>query len=131
MGISSLDDELKLNVGGSKTYYIAVWLSENNQDQTDTDKGEFGGLVRFEDFNGQGVTATFKEFDKDYCTNEGITKLSDCLLITEKYSNTVNDAKEYISSKKADFNKTAPVSTYTEKNREKYYTNSNGVFTAN
>ena len=130
MGISSLDDELKLNVGGSKTYYIAVWLSENNQDQTDTDKGEFGGLVRFEDFNGQGVTATFKEFDKDYCTNEGITKLSDCLLMTEKYSNTVNDAKEYISSKKADFNKTAPVFTYKEK-IEKNIINSNGVFTAN
>ena len=128
MGTSSLDDELKLNVGGSKTYYIAVWLSENNQDQTDTDKGEFGGLVRFEDFNGQGVTATFKEFDKDYCTNEGITKLSDCLLMTEKYSNTVNDAKEYISSKKADFNKTAPVSTYTEK-KESNLTNNNGVFT--
>ncbi len=130
MGTSSLDDELKLNVGGSKTYYIAVWLSENNQDQTDTDKGEFGGLVRFEDFNGQGVTATFKEFDKDYCTNEGITKLSDCLLITEKYSNTVNDAKEYISSKKADFNKTALVFTYKEK-IEKNIINSNGVFTAN
>ena len=128
MGTSTLDDELRLNVGGSKTYYIAVWLSENNQDQTDTDKGEFGGLVSFEDSNGQGVTATFKEFDKDYCTNEGITKLSDCLLITEKYSNTVDEAKEYISTKEADFNKTAPVSTYTEK-KESNLTNNNGVFT--
>ena len=128
MGTSTLDDELRLNVGGSKTYYIAVWLSENNQDQTDTDKGEFGGLVSFEDSNGQGVTATFKEFDKDYCTNEGITKLSDCLLITEKYSNTVDEAKEYISTKEADFNKTAPVSTYKEK-IEKNLTDDNGVFT--
>ena len=128
MGTSTLDDELRLNVGGSKTYYIAVWLSENNQDQTDTDKGEFGGLVSFEDSNGQGVTATFKEFDKDYCTNEGITKLSDCLLITEKYSNTVDEAKEYISTKEADFNNTAPISTYKEK-IEKNLTNDNGVFT--
>ena len=128
MGTSTLDDELRLNVGGSKTYYIAVWLSENNQDQTDTDKGEFGGLVSFEDSNGQGVTATFKEFDKDYCTNEGITKLSDCLLITEKYSNTVDEAKEYISTKEADFNNTAPISTYTEKIEENV-TSNNGVIT--
>lgn len=129
MGISSLEENLKLASGDSKTYYIAVWLSENNKDQRETDKGTFGGMVNFADSNGQGVTAVFHEFDKDFCTNEGITKLSDCLLVSEKYSNSVEDAKTYISSKVADFNNPAPISIYTEK-KESNITNSNGVFSS-
>lgn len=126
MGTSILEENLRLLVGGSKTYYIAVWISENNLDQRETDRGTFGGLVNFEDSNGQGVTATFKEFDKEFCTNEGIDNLSDCLLISEKYSNSVDDAKTYISSKSANFNNTAPISTYSEQ-KTSNLSNSNGV----
>lgn len=127
MGTSILEENLKLTTGGSKTYYIAVWISENNNDQRETDRGTFGGLVNFEDSNGKGVTATFKEFEQDYCVNAGIDKLSDCLLISEKYSDSVDDAKGYIATKVANFNNTAPIMIYNE-DKESNVTNANGVF---
>lgn len=42
--ISNLDLEPK----ASKTWYIALWLSEIDADQREMDKGEFGGEVKFE-----------------------------------------------------------------------------------
>lgn len=115
MGTNVLEDKLYLEVGDTRIYYIAVWISENGTDQRETDKGQYGGIVEFRTSNGQGVTASFGKFDNDYCTNNGITKLSDCILITEKYSDTVDEAKTYISSKVADFTNTAPIITYSAK----------------
>lgn len=113
METTILDKNFSLTSGEKKTYYIAVWISENGMDQRQTDRGLYGGVVNFYNSFGEGVTTHFGSFDKDYCSNNGITKLSDCLLITEKYSSTVDDAKMYIASKVADFTNTAPIITYT------------------
>ena len=115
LGTSILDENINISSKSSKTYYIALWLSETNKDQSNTDYGKYGGLVEFTDANGLGVTATFKEFDKDYCTNNKINNFSDCLLLSEKYSSSVNDAKTYISNKTANFNNIAPLTTYEER----------------
>ena len=51
------EDNYLLNVGSSVDYYLLVWVNESEDVQTDM--GTFGGTVRFEDENGQGVTSTF------------------------------------------------------------------------
>ena len=126
-GKSPLVSNLSVEAHGSKEFYIAVWISETNNNQIDTNTGTYGGEVEFTDINGVGgVTATFKEFDKNYCSNNNITSLSDCLLISDKYSGTLDDAKTNISSKAVDFSNTEPVITY-EENKETNITNNNGV----
>ena len=118
METTILDRNFYLESGDTKIYYIAIWISENGRDQRETDKGVYGGIVNFYNSNGEGVSAFFGEFDENYCTNNGINNLGDCLLITEKYSETVEDAKTYISTKVADFTNTAPIITYSEKVEE-------------
>ena len=57
---SSFDDfesSYLLKSGNSVTYYILVWINENEEEQTDT--GTYTGTVKFEDENGKGVTSTF------------------------------------------------------------------------
>ena len=126
-GKSPLVSNLSVEAHGSKEFYIAVWISETNSNQIDTNTGTYGGEVEFTDINGVGgVTATFKEFDKNFCNNNGTTNLSDCLLISDKYSGTLEDAKTYISSKTPNFNDMSPLITYEEK-KESNITNSNGV----
>lgn len=112
METSFIEKNFYLASGELKIYYIALWISENGLDQRETDKGTYGGIVNFYNSIGEGVTAHFGSFDEDYCSNNGFTKLSDCLLITEKYSSTVDEAKTYISNKVADFTNTAPIVTY-------------------
>ncbi len=52
---------------------------------------------------------------KDYCKNNGFSKFSDCLLVSEQLSNDVESAKKAIEDKgAATLSKTAPVVTYTE-----------------
>lgn len=130
MNTSILDKNFYLETGSTNIYYIAVWISENGRNQLQTDTGTYGGIVDVRTSHGEGVTATFGEFDDDYCINNGITSLGDCILISEKYSETVNDAKTYIASKEADFTKTAPVITYTE-SVEKNVTGSEVVIATN
>ena len=130
-GKSPLVSNLSVEAHGSKEFYIAVWISETNSNQIDTNTGTYGGEVEFTDINGVGgVTATFKEFDKNFCNNNGTTNLSDCLLISDKYSGTVDDAKTNISNKTIDFNSTAPVITY-EEGREENVTSSSVISTTN
>ena len=45
---STLVTELSMASKEEKIWYIAVWLGEIDADQTNTDKGEFGGTVTFE-----------------------------------------------------------------------------------
>ena len=111
---STLEKNFSIAPNETKEYYIALWISENGQDQLKTDVGVYGGLVEFRSSNGTGTTATFGDFDSDYCTNNGITKLSDCLLITDKYANSTEEAKADIETKVANFNETAPYITYTK-----------------
>ncbi|MBQ8681658.1 MAG: hypothetical protein IJ509_01965, partial [Bacilli bacterium] len=130
MDTSILDENFYLESGDNKIYYIAVWLSETGVDQRNTDRGVYGGIIDFHTSKGEGVTASFGKFDEDYCTTNGITKLGDCILITEKYSETVDAAKVYISSKQADFTETAPIITYIEK-KETNITGTNVTSTSN
>ena len=111
---SNLEKNFSISPNETKEYYIALWISENGKDQRKTDMGVYGGLVEFNSSNGNGTTATFGDFDSDYCTNNGITKLSDCLLITDKYANSTEEAKADIETRVANFNETAPYITYTK-----------------
>lgn len=53
--------------------------------------------------------------ENNYCINNGFNKLSDCMLVMEKYSQTVDDAKSYILSKGTpDFSKIEPSTTYVD-----------------
>ena len=64
--------------------------------------------------------------ENNYCLNHGFDRLSDCILVMENYSNSVEDAKEYISSKgNGTFSQMAPTITYRETTTE--VSNSNGV----
>lgn len=54
---ASFVDNYLLTSGSSVDYYILVWVNESDTNQTD--EGSYSGTIRFEDANGQGVTATF------------------------------------------------------------------------
>ena len=103
MNEAVLEDNLTMNSGEVKEYYIAVYIQETNVDQKVTDKGNFAGTVTFE------VDAP------NYCVNSKVNNLGDCILISEKKSKDVSEAKSYISNKKADFNNIAPLTKYVEK----------------
>lgn len=62
----------------------------------------------------------------DYCLDNNFNKLSDCMLVNEKQSPTVNSATTYIANKgSVDASKTAPIITYKETNSE--VSDENGV----
>ena len=103
MNEAVLEDNLTMNSGEVKEYYIAVYIQETNVDQKVTDKGNFAGTV------------TFEVDDPNYCVNSKVNNLGDCILISEKKSKNVSEAKSYISNKKADFNNIAPLTKYVEK----------------
>ena len=63
------------------------------------------------------------------CMDMGITSLKECMLVMDTTTNDVDSAKLYISSKKADFTKMAPVINYIE--RRSVVTNENGIVTTN
>lgn len=65
--------------------------------------------------------------EDNYCIKNGITKLSDCMLVMENYASTPDDAKSYIESKgNATTNQTAPTITFQETSSEVSNT-TNGV----
>lgn len=51
------EDKYLLNSGSSVDYYILVWINETEGEQNDM--GAYSGTVKFEDSNGDGVTAEF------------------------------------------------------------------------
>lgn len=56
---SILESTVSINIGETKTFYFALWISEINEDQSYKDYGNFRGIVTFKDSNGNGATATF------------------------------------------------------------------------
>ena len=50
-------DKYLLYSGSSIDYYILVWINETEDEQNDM--GAYSGVIRFEDSNGDGVTAEF------------------------------------------------------------------------
>ncbi len=66
--------------------------------------------------------------ENNYCLNHGFDRLSDCILIMENYSTTMEDAKSYITSKgEGKFDQIAPTITYRETTSE--MNNNNGIIT--
>lgn len=54
---NSFVDNYLLTSGNEVTYYILVWINEIDEIQYDS--GSYTGVVKFEDSNGEGVTAEF------------------------------------------------------------------------
>jgi hypothetical protein len=66
-------------------------------------------------YNNGSLSGSITVPENNYCINNGFNKLSDCMLVMEKYSQTVDDAKSYILSKGTpDFSKIAPSTTYVD-----------------
>ena len=56
---TTLDTGASLTASGSKTYFVMIWISNLESDQTSTDTGSFTGSVTFNSADGAGVSATF------------------------------------------------------------------------
>lgn len=54
---ASFIDSYLLESGDSIDFYILVWVNESEEEQLD--EGSYSGVVRFEESNGNGVTAAF------------------------------------------------------------------------
>ena len=54
---ASFVDDYLLMGSSSVDYYMLVWVNETETVQND--QGGYSGTIRFEDSNGQGVTASF------------------------------------------------------------------------
>ena len=81
--------------------------------------------------NGNIVQEYNKQIDvigNNYCLNNGFTKLSDCILVTENLAKNVNSAKTYINSKGSpNVSQTAPTYEYVEQvTLNEDYTGSDG-----
>jgi len=59
MAKSSLVNDIFMEPGDVGIYYFALWISEINSDQSNTDYGDFYGIVEFDDAISDGVTAYF------------------------------------------------------------------------
>ena len=91
----------------SNSFIFRVWISENGLDQTEMENKTFQASIE--------VNAVKIRNIDNYCIQQGFNKLSDCMLVIENRSATVNDAKTYISNKGTpDFSKTAPIINYEE-----------------
>ena len=77
----------------------------------------------------KNIAGTISVPEVDYCIKQGITNLSDCMLVMENYSTDVDSAKIYISSKGIpDFSKTAPITNNIEYTEE--VVKSSGVYSS-
>ncbi len=94
----------------NRKYNVKVFLESKNDSNVETN---LNFVVRK---NGEFVQEFVKKVSvigNNYCLNNGFAKLSDCILVTENLSKSVNDAKTYIASKgEPDVNNTAPSITY-------------------
>lgn len=76
----------------------------------------------------KNITGSIKVYSYDFCRENGFRKLSECMLVMENYSTSIDDAKNYISSKgNISYKKTAPLVTYVEKKEDVY--DKNGLTT--
>lgn len=74
----------------------------------------------------KNISGTISVPGNNYCLNNDFDKLSDCMLIMENYSSSVNAAKTYIEDKgKADTTSIAP--TITHKESQETISNDNGI----
>lgn len=95
----------KLMILGSLLIIIAIILNLNNSFSFFTTSNTYTGSITVPEDN--------------YCINNGITKLSDCILVMENYAVSPEEAKTYIESKgEANTNQIAPTITFQETTTE-------------
>ncbi len=93
MAKSTLVSGLTLKPKEVKTWYIGVWISEKDTDQTNTDKGRFGGTVTFEvsdDSAIKYITNKYNSGTKTSVTTAGgeeITQVVDEGLMQDSFGN--------------------------------------------
>jgi len=57
---TTLDNSFTINTTTPKVYYVAVWLSETNSEQANTDYGDFVGTISFTNLDGtDGISVNF------------------------------------------------------------------------
>ena len=119
-GNSSTDivDTLTLNYKSYEKEVIVTKVIPVAKNDANTKTKLYFKLTR----NGEVVEEQVKGltiYGNNYCLNNGFNKLGDCILVSEKMSNSVSAAKSVIESKGTpDFTKTAPVMTYVQKIEE-------------
>ena len=64
---TSFTDDYLLEAGDEANFYISVWINEI--DGIQYDDGSYSGTIRFEDTNGNGVTATFGDTSIPFAPN--------------------------------------------------------------
>ena len=94
MAKSTLVSGLTLKTKETKIWYIGVWISEQDTDQRNTDKGRFGGTVTFEVSNEKIATDLVEEKynsgTKTQVTTAGgetITQAADIGLMQDSFGN--------------------------------------------
>ena len=119
-GNSSTDivDTLTLNYKSYNKEIIVTKVIPVAKNDANTKTKLLFKLIR----NGEVVEQQVKSltvYGNNFCLNNGFNKLSDCLLVSEKMSNSVSDAKTFITNKGTpDFSKTAPIMKYAQKVEE-------------
>ncbi len=111
-------NEQALEVNETVTYQLWLWLDE------DADNSVQGTIYQSKVV----VNAQSSPYENRYCYENGFTNLNDCMLVMEKESGSVEEAKEMIASKGTpDFSKIAPEVSYQEVTTN--MNNENGVIT--
>ena len=111
-------NEQALEVNETVTYQLWMWLDE------DADNSVQGMIYKSKVV----VNAQSSPYENRYCYENGFTNLADCMLVMEKESSSVEEAKEMIASKGTpDFSKIAPEVSYQEVTTN--MNNENGVIT--
>ena len=92
-------------------YRLRLWVDENYNPQNDN-----GGLTYKVKVNVYGQTSdTVAKAEDTYCKDNGVTTLSDCMLVMNNHEATVETAKTAIKAKGTpDFTKIAPNDTETD-----------------
>ncbi len=111
-------NEQALEVNETVTYQLWMWLDE------DADNSVQGTIYKSKVV----VNAQSSPYENRYCYENGFTNLADCMLVMERESGSVEEAKEMIAAKGTpDFSKIAPEVSYQEVTTN--MNNENGVIT--
>ena len=103
---------LSYDFNKKQSVQVQVFMESLNDANQDTD------IIVKSTKNGEELYTLVQKVEikgNNFCLNNGFTKLSDCLLASEAFSSSVDDAKTLISNKgSVNLNDTAPSYTYVE-----------------
>ena len=108
----------------TSTNFIIYFYLDASKLTNDYLEASFSGKIYAEAKSNGNICNNNK--DDNYCENNNITNLSECILRSEDNSDSIESAKTYIANKGTpDFNKIAPTINYVITETEK--TNNNGI----